>query len=71
MFESLFWCAALVALIGSAALVAIGATIQPRIIRKDDPYPKGIDPRRIFGRKRRWRRGGPRVAPRVGSLPMR
>jgi hypothetical protein len=56
MFESLFWGAALVALIGSAALVAIGSTIQPRIMRKDDLEARGYDRRRTFGRKRRWRR---------------
>ena len=32
MFESLFWGAAIIALVGSAALVAIGAAVQPRII---------------------------------------
>lgn len=71
MFESLFWGAALVALIGSAGLVAIGATIQPRLIRKDDPDPYVADPRRMFGRKRRWRRAAPRVGRRLGSLPLR
>ena len=36
MFESVFWGAVLVALIGSAALVAIGASVQPRLGRKMD-----------------------------------
>jgi hypothetical protein len=70
MFENLFWGASLVALIGSAALVAIGATLQPRIDRRDDADRYLPDPRRIFGRKRRWRRA-PRIARRIGSLPLR
>ncbi|MCJ2121905.1 hypothetical protein [Methylobacterium sp. J-077] len=70
MFESLFWGAAIVALIGSAALVAIGAAVQPRIVQKDDLAAGILDPRRTFGRKRRWRRPS-RVARRLGSLPQR
>ncbi|MDP4004930.1 hypothetical protein [Methylobacterium sp. NEAU K] len=67
MFESLFWGAAMVALVGSAALVAIAATVQPGIIHKDDLETRLADPRRIFGRKRRWRR----ATRRLGSLSLK
>ncbi|MBA9062717.1 MULTISPECIES: hypothetical protein [Methylobacterium] len=70
MFESMFWGAALVALIGSAAIVAIGASFQPGLSRRNAVDPRVPDPRRTFGRKRRWRRP-PRVARRIGPLPMR
>jgi hypothetical protein len=70
MFENLFWGAAIIALVGSAALVAIGAAVQPRIIQKDSLASGILDPRRRFGRKRRWRRSS-RVAQRLGSLPLR
>jgi hypothetical protein len=55
MFENLFWGATLVALIGVAALVAIGAAHAPRAVARaaDSTQP---DPRRSFGRKRGWRR---------------
>ncbi|KST58893.1 MAG: hypothetical protein ABW026_03105 [Microvirga sp.] len=70
MFESLFWGAAIIALVGSAALVAIGAAVQPPIIQKDDLASGILDPRRTFGRKRPWRRPS-RVVRRLGSLPLR
>jgi hypothetical protein len=65
MFESFFWGAALIVLIGVVTLVAIGA-IRPR---KGEADPRRADPRRTFGRKRRWRRaaGGGR---RPGFLPL-
>lgn len=69
MFESCFWGAALVALLGTAGLVAIGASYQPRIgLLEDDP--RILDPRRVFGRKRRWRRV-PAVARRLGLSQLR
>ncbi|MHC2105783.1 MULTISPECIES: hypothetical protein [unclassified Methylobacterium] len=70
MFESLFWGAAIMALVGSAALVAIGAAVQPRIIQKDEVGSGILDSRRTFGRKRRWRRPS-RVTRRLGWLPLR
>lgn len=70
MFESVFWGAVVVALIGSAALVAIGATFQPRLGRKMEVDPRLSDARRTFGRKRRWARP-PRAVRRLGLLPLR
>ncbi|MEE7504183.1 hypothetical protein ACLBXO_27295 [Methylobacterium sp. C33D] len=70
MFESVFWGAVLVALIGSAALVAIGASVPPRSGRKMEVDARLSDPRRIFGRKRRWPRP-PRTMRRPGLLPLR
>ncbi|MGU3388404.1 hypothetical protein ACLBYG_28160 [Methylobacterium sp. D53M] len=70
MFESVFWGAVLVALIGSAALVAIGASVQPRLGRKMEMDARLADPRRTFGRKRRWARP-PGTMRRPGLLPMR
>jgi hypothetical protein len=69
MFESFFWGAALIVLIGVVTLVAIGA-IRPLRPRKGEADPRRADPRRTFGRKRRWRRaaGGGR---RPGFLPLR
>ncbi|SDA20826.1 hypothetical protein SAMN02799622_02593 [Methylobacterium sp. UNC378MF] len=67
MFESVFWGAVLVALIGSAVLVAIGASVQPRLGRKMEVDPRLSDSRRTFGRKRRW----PRTTRRLGPLPVR
>ncbi len=67
MFESVFWGAVLVALIGSAVLVAIGASVQPRLGRKMEVDPRLSDSRRTFGRKRRW----PRTMRRLGPLPVR
>ncbi|WP_342105700.1 hypothetical protein [Methylobacterium sp. SI9] len=55
MFENLFWGATLVALIGVAALVAIGAAHGPRMVGRG-AEPAHLDPRRSFGRKRGWRR---------------
>jgi hypothetical protein len=70
MFESLFWGAALVALIGSAGLVAIGASLQPRFFRRGAGELRLPDHRRTFGRKRRWRRPL-RAGRRLGPLPLR
>ncbi|MCJ2090124.1 hypothetical protein MKK88_29690 [Methylobacterium sp. E-005] len=64
MFENLFWGATLTALIGAAALVAIGAAYGPRAARRD-AEAAAPDPRRSFGRKRGWR--FPRGAWRLGS----
>jgi cell division septation protein DedD len=64
MFESLFWGAALLILIGAVTLVAIGAIRQPR------PRKGQADPRRTFGRKRRWRRAAG-AGRRSGVLPLR
>lgn len=64
MFENLFWGATLTALIGAAALVAIGAAYGPRAARRG-VEPASPDPRRSFGRKRRWRL--PRGAGRLGA----
>ncbi|MBP1178872.1 hypothetical protein [Methylobacterium sp. PvR107] len=55
MFESFFWGAAPVVLICAVTLVAIGAIRQPRP-REGQADPRLADPRRTFGRKRRWRR---------------
>ncbi|MGH1590997.1 hypothetical protein ACRBEV_24835 [Methylobacterium phyllosphaerae] len=70
MFESIFWGAALVALIGSAALVAIGASLQPRHGRRNTLDPRLTDPRRTFGRKR-FRGRAPRAMRRLGPLQLR
>ncbi|MEE7447209.1 hypothetical protein MRF4_04965 [Methylobacterium radiotolerans] len=70
MFESVFWGAVLVALIGSAALVAIGASVQPRSGRTREVDPRLSDSHRTFGRKRRWTRP-PRTMRRPGPLPLR
>ena len=69
MFESLFWGAAIVALVGSAALVAVAASVQPTIVHKDEFAPRLPDPRRRFGRKRPWRRAF-RTTRRLDSLPL-
>lgn len=69
MFESLFWGAALTVLIGAVTLVAIGAIRQPRP-RKGGSDPRRADPRRTFGRKRRWRRAAG-AGRRPGFLPLR
>lgn len=69
MFESLFWGAALTALIGAVTLVAIGAIRQSRP-RKGRPDPRRADPRRTFGRKRSWRRAAG-AGRRPGFLPLR
>ena len=70
MFESWFLGPALVALIGTAVMVAIGASWQPTGGRKEDAEARSADPRRVFGRKRRWRRA-PGIARRLGVLPLR
>jgi len=69
MFENLFWGATLIALIGVAALVAIGAAHRPGDVRRVAEMAQP-DPRRSFGRKRGWRRlvGAGR---RPGSLRLR
>lgn len=69
MFENWFWGATLVALIGVAALVAIGAAQGPRVVRRNADLSQS-DPRRSFGRKRRWRLL-PWAARRPGTLPIR
>jgi hypothetical protein len=69
MFESLFWGAALLILIGAVTLVAVGAIRQPRP-RKRQADPRRADPRRTFGRKRRWRRAAG-AGRRPGVLPLR
>jgi hypothetical protein len=69
MFENVFWGAALVILIGAAALVAIGATRQPRR-RAGRTEPSVVDARRTFGRKRRWRRAAG-TGRRPGFFPLR
>jgi hypothetical protein len=51
MLESWFLGPALVALVGTAVLVALGARRPPPIAGRAH-----ADPRRVFGRKRRWRR---------------
>ncbi|MBE7201032.1 MAG: hypothetical protein INR70_24960 [Parafilimonas terrae] len=66
MFENLFWGATLMALIGVAALVAIGAAYGPRAGGRN-AEPAQPDPRRSFGRKRGWRRL-PWAARRLGTL---
>ncbi|WCS26038.1 hypothetical protein LOK46_04150 [Methylobacterium sp. NMS14P] len=70
MFENVFWGAVLVALIGSAALVAIGASVQPRLGRRMEVDARLSDPRRTFGRKRRWARP-PRAMRRLRLLALR
>ncbi|MFB0490527.1 cell division septation protein DedD [Methylobacterium sp. OAE515] len=69
MFENLYWGAALLILIGAVTLVAIGAIRQPRP-RKGQADPRRTDPRRTFGRKRRWRRAAG-AGRRPGVLPLR
>ncbi|MBE7197549.1 MAG: hypothetical protein INR70_07080 [Parafilimonas terrae] len=70
MFESWFLGPALVVLFGTAALVAIGARRQPPIAGRAYADPRLSDPRRVFGRKRRWRRApGPGPVRRRG-LPL-
>ncbi|MWV25931.1 hypothetical protein FVE89_28945 [Methylobacterium sp. 2A] len=69
MFENLFWGATLIALIGVAALVAVGAAYRPRVVRRDMETAQP-DPRRSFGRKRGWRRL-PAAARRTGFLRQR
>ncbi|QGY03894.1 hypothetical protein MMSR116_19830 [Methylobacterium mesophilicum SR1.6/6] len=70
MFESWFLGPALVALISAAALVAIGASRQAPVVRRVAAGTRLPDPRRVFGRKRRWRRSVP-IARRLGLLPLR
>ncbi|MBE7203077.1 MAG: hypothetical protein INR70_35510 [Parafilimonas terrae] len=70
MFESWFLGPALVALIGAAALVAIGASRQAPVVRREGAGGRLPDPRRVFGRKRRWRRPAP-MARRLRLLPLR
>lgn len=69
MFENLFWGAALLILIGAVTLVALGAIRQSRP-RKGQADPHRADPRRTFGRKRRWRRAAG-AGRRPGVLPLR
>ncbi|KAA0123969.1 hypothetical protein CIW48_10865 [Methylobacterium sp. P1-11] len=70
MFESVFWGAVLVALIGAAAMVAIGSSVQPRLSRRNEADPRLSDARRMFGRKRRRARP-PRAMRRLGPLSLR
>ena len=70
MFESWFLGPALVALIGTAVGVAIGASWQARIVRKPDAEAGLADPRRVFGRKRPWHRA-PRLVRRLRLMPLR
>ena len=70
MFESWFVGPVLVALISTAIGVAIGASRPAPVHRREAAEARLFDQRRVFGRKRGWRRAT-RAARGLGLLPLR